>query len=93
VSALVNDVAPTDPELAGQVEVYADRWCDQLAAGLRRMRDNGRLRPGADPDRLALAVFATLPGGLLVMQSRDDIEPVVAALDGALVMLRSYAGR
>jgi AcrR family transcriptional regulator len=91
VSALVNDVAPTDPELAGQVEAYADRWRDQMAAGLRRMRDGGRLRPGSDPDRLALAVFATLQGGLLVMQSKNDIEPLAAALDGALAMLRSYA--
>lgn len=91
VSALVNEVAPTDPELAGQVAAYADQWRDKLAAGLRRMRDNGLLRPDADPDRLALAVFASLQGGLLVMQSKDDIEPLAAALDGALVMLRSYA--
>jgi AcrR family transcriptional regulator len=91
VSALVNDVAPTDPELAAQVAAYADRWLDQLAAGLRRMRGNGLLHSGADPDRLALAVFAALQGGLLVMQSKDDIEPLAAALDGALIMLRSFA--
>jgi AcrR family transcriptional regulator len=93
VSALVNEVAPTDPELAARVGAHADRWCDQLAAGLRRMAGGGLLRPGADPDRLALAVFATLQGGLLVMQSRNDIEPLAAALDGALAMLHSYAVR
>jgi AcrR family transcriptional regulator len=91
VSALVNEVAPTDPELAGQVAAYADGWLGKLAAGLRRMRDGNLLRPGADPDRLALAVFTSLQGGLLVMQSKDDIEPLVAALDGALVMLRCHA--
>ncbi|MEV4351937.1 helix-turn-helix domain-containing protein [Actinoplanes sp. NPDC049596] len=91
VTALVNDVAPTDPALAAQVAALADRWLDQLAAGLRRMCDNGLLRDGADPDRLALAVFASLQGGLLVMQARDDIEPLAAALDGALTMLRAWA--
>ena len=89
VSALVNDIAPTEPALAAEVAGYADRWCDQLAAGLHRMRENGLLRPESDPDRLALAVFASLQGGLLVMQSRDDIAPLEAALDGALIMLRS----
>lgn len=91
ISALVNDVAPTDPELAAQVAGYADRWHAQLAAGLHRMRDSGLLRPESDPDQLALAVFASLQGGLLVMQSKDDINPLVAALDGALVMLRCWA--
>ena len=91
VSALVNDVAPTDPGLAARVAAGADRWRDQLAAGLHRMRKSGLLRPDADPDRLALAVFAALQGGLLVMQSKDDIEPLAAALDGSLVMLHAYA--
>ncbi|GAA2555338.1 TetR/AcrR family transcriptional regulator [Winogradskya consettensis] len=91
VSALVNEVAPTDPELATQVIAYADRWLAQLATGLHRMRDTKLLRPEADPDRLALAVFASLQGGLLVMQSKNDIEPLAAALDGSLTMLRSYA--
>ncbi|MBM2614916.1 TetR/AcrR family transcriptional regulator [Actinoplanes sp. LDG1-06] len=91
VSALVNDVAPTDPRLAAEVAAYADRWREQLAAGLRRMREAGRLRPDADPDRLALAVFAALQGGLLVMQSHESIEPLEAVLDGTLLMLRSYA--
>jgi TetR/AcrR family transcriptional repressor of nem operon len=80
-----------DPALAAQVAAYADRWCAKLAAGLHRMRENGLLRPEADPDRAALAVFAPLQGGLLVMQSKDDIEPLAAALDGALIMLRTYA--
>ncbi|MBL7252738.1 TetR/AcrR family transcriptional regulator [Paractinoplanes lichenicola] len=91
VTALVNDVAPTEPELAAQVSAYADQWREDLAAGLRRMRDGGLLRPSADPERLALTVFASLQGGLLVMQSQDDIEPLAAVLDGALVMLRAYA--
>jgi AcrR family transcriptional regulator len=91
ITALVNDVAPADPRLAADVAAHADRWERQLVDGLRRMRANGLLRADADPERLALATFATLQGGLLVMQAKDSIEPLEAALDGALTMLRAYA--
>jgi AcrR family transcriptional regulator len=91
VSAMVNEVAPGDPKLAADVAGYADRWHDYLVAGLRQMRSNGLLRADADPERLGLAVFAALQGGLVVMQSKDSIVPLEAALDGALVMLRGYA--
>jgi AcrR family transcriptional regulator len=90
ITALVNEVAPADPKLAAAVGAHADEWCELLVAGLRRMRANGLLRADADPQRLALATFAALQGGLLVMQAKDSIEPLEAALDGALVMLRAY---
>jgi hypothetical protein len=37
-----------------------------------------------------VAVFAALQGGLLLMQARDSIAPLEAALDGALAALRSF---
>jgi len=91
ITALVNEVAPGDPRLAADVEGHADHWCDLLVAGLRRMRADGVIRADADPGRLGLATFATLQGGLLVMQAKDSIEPLEAALDGALVMLKAYS--
>jgi AcrR family transcriptional regulator len=91
ISALVNEVAPSDPRLAASVNEYAEAWHDSLVAGVRRMRDSGRLGPDADPERLGTAIFATLQGGLLIMQSRDSIEPLAAALDGALDMLHYHA--
>jgi AcrR family transcriptional regulator len=92
ISALVNDVAATDPALAAVVNEYAEQWHGRLVAGVSRMRDAGRLRADADPERLGTAVFATLQGGLLVMQTRNSIVPLEAALDGALDMLRYHAG-
>ena len=91
ISALVNEVAPADPRLAAHVNGYAEAWHSHLVAGVRRMREAGRLRPDTDSERLGTAVFATLQGGLLVMQTRDSIEPLAAALDGALDMLRYHA--
>jgi AcrR family transcriptional regulator len=91
ISALVNEVAPSDPELAAAVNAYAEAWHGRLVAGVRRMRDAGRLRADADPERLGTAIYAALQGGLLVMQTRDSIQPLADALDGALDMLRFYA--
>jgi AcrR family transcriptional regulator len=90
ISALVNEITPTDPELAATVAGYAERWYESLAAGVRRMQARGLIRPDANPDRLAMATFTALQGGLLVMQSKDSIEPLAAALDGALAALGSY---
>jgi AcrR family transcriptional regulator len=91
ISALVNEVAPAEPALAAEVAAYADRWNDQLAAGVARLRDAGHLRPGTDSGRLGTAIFATLQGGLLVMQAKDSIDALSAALDGALDMLRFHS--
>ena len=91
ISALVNEVAPGDPKLAAAVAGYADGWHDQLVAGVARLRDAGHLRPATDSRRLGTAIFATLQGGLLVMQANDSIDALSAALDGALDMLRFHA--
>jgi AcrR family transcriptional regulator len=91
ISALVNEVAPSDPELAAYVGRYAEDWHARLVAGVRRMREAERVRDDADPERLGTAIFAALQGGLLIMQARDSIEPLAAALDGALDMLRYHA--
>jgi AcrR family transcriptional regulator len=89
ITALVNELTPADPGLAATVGEHADRWCEQLASGVRRMVENGHIGAGADPDRLALMVFTALQGGLLVMQAKNSIVPLEAALDGALLALRS----
>ncbi|MFI6076440.1 TetR/AcrR family transcriptional regulator [Actinoplanes sp. NPDC051343] len=91
ISALVNEVAPSDPGLAAQVNEHAEAWHAILVDGVRRTREAGDLEPGADPECLGTAIFAALQGGLLVMQTRDSIEPLAAALDGALDMLRFHA--
>ncbi len=68
-----------------------DRWRFYLRAGIERMVASGALRADSDPERLSLAVFASLHGGLLLTQTMESIEPLRAALDGALEALRSHA--
>jgi hypothetical protein len=55
------------------------------------MRAAGKLRPGADPSRLATATLASIQGGLVLTQTRRDPQQLRIALDAAYAYLRSYA--
>ena len=91
IGSLVGELAGRDQVLAGQVATYMDRWREYLADGLARMRAGGLLRSSADPQALALSIFAALQGGLLLTQTMESCEPLRAALDGALAALRAHA--
>jgi AcrR family transcriptional regulator len=68
-----------------------DRWRGYLQAGLTRMTHTGRLRANTNPRTLLLAIFAALQGGLALTAMTESIEPIQAALDGALATLRANA--
>jgi hypothetical protein len=53
------------------------------------MHTAGVLRPDAEPERLALSIFAALQGGLLLTQTMQSLKPLEAALDGALTTLHA----
>ena len=91
VSALAREVLGNDPDRTGELAAYMDRWRGYLQAGVERMRAAGILRQDADPEKLALSIFAALQGGLLLTQTMHTIEPLDAALDGVLVTLRAAA--
>jgi AcrR family transcriptional regulator len=87
IGALANELIGTDPERAAEVTAHMERWRGLLEAGVTRLRDAGELSADADPRALSLAVFASLQGGLLLTATAESIEPLEAALDGALAML------
>jgi AcrR family transcriptional regulator len=87
IGALANELIGTDPERAAEVTAHMEHWRGLLEAGVTRLRDAGELSPDADPRALSLAVFASLQGGLLLTATAESIEPLEAALDGALAML------
>jgi AcrR family transcriptional regulator len=91
ISALAREVVGNDPERAEELAAYMDRWRGYLQAGIERMRSAGVLRPDIDPGKLAMSIFAALQGGLLLTQSMQSLEPLDAALDGALTALRAAA--
>lgn len=61
-----------------------------IADGLRRMQDEGSLRPDADPGNLATGLMAALQGGYLLAQTEHDVRPMEVALDMALDHVKSY---
>jgi hypothetical protein len=91
IGALASELIGSDPTLAAEVASYMDRWRGYLEAGLTRMRLARLLRADADPGRLAWSTFASLQGGLLLTRTIQSIEPLEAALDGALMALRASA--
>ena len=91
IGALTAELIASEPERAALLTAFMDRWLGFLAAGVRRMVAGGRLHPATDADALALSVFASLQGGLALMAIGDSIEPLRAALDGAMSALRAHA--
>ncbi|GAB4059922.1 TetR/AcrR family transcriptional regulator [Catellatospora paridis] len=91
IGTLVSELVGTDPAAAAEVVGHLNRWRAYLRDGLSRMREGGLLRPDADPDRLALAAFASVQGGLLLAQALQSIDPLSAALDAALAALHAAA--
>jgi TetR/AcrR family transcriptional repressor of nem operon len=66
-------------------------WQLLLADALERLRDSGRLRADADPERLATATLASLQGGLLMSKALQDETPLAVALEAAIEHLRTFA--
>ena len=91
IGSLAAELAGNDPECAAEVWAHLDRWRGHLRAGLTRMRASGLLRADADPQALSLSVFAAIQGGLLLTQTMRSLEPLAAALDGALTTVRAAA--
>ena len=91
IGSLVKELAADDPALQAEASDHLDRWHAHLEAGLRRMRANGLLCDECDPRRMSLAIFDAVQGGLLVTQATRSIEPLVAAVDGAMITLRVAA--
>jgi AcrR family transcriptional regulator len=91
IGALTSELIGNEPERAAELGAAMDRWRGYLQAGVERMRASGLLRPDADPEAIALAIFAALQGGLLLTQTMRSLKPLEAALDGALDVLRAAA--
>ncbi len=91
IGSLASELADRDEEARRDLVASFDRWEGYLARGLARMRERGELVAQADPATLAMAVMASIQGGLLLTQTRKTSRPLRVALDTALIYLRSFA--
>ncbi|MEU6170972.1 TetR/AcrR family transcriptional regulator [Streptantibioticus parmotrematis] len=93
IGTLGSQLAETDPEAREEIAAGFARWEQAIRSGLRAMRERGELRAEADPDRLGLALLATLQGGLLLTQIRRDTTALEAGLDAMLDHIESHLVR
>jgi TetR/AcrR family transcriptional regulator, transcriptional repressor for nem operon len=91
LGSLASELSDTD-ELARIALVSGfDRWEGAFRSGLASMKHQGKLRPEANTEALALATLASLQGGLLLCQTRKDVAPLEVALDAAIANILSWA--
>lgn len=91
IGSLASELADHDEAARRELVASFDRWEGYLCRGLARMRERGELVAQADPATLAMAVMASIQGGLLLTQTRKTSRPLRVALDAAMVHLRTYA--
>lgn len=93
ITALATELLGHDPVHADAVARFMREWQQLLEDGVRRMIASGRLDKRTDASRTAEMMFACLQGGLVLMQTRQQIDPLRAGLDAALVVLRAQSAR
>jgi AcrR family transcriptional regulator len=59
-------------------------WRERLRAGIAAMQERGELAPGVDPDTAAMALVATVQGGVQVLMATGSTDHLEAGLDLAL---------
>jgi AcrR family transcriptional regulator len=89
LGTLASELCETWPDTRDDLADGFARWREPIRAGLRAMHARGELRPGADPDTLALALLAALQGGLLLTKVQRDTAPLEAALDTMIDQIAS----
>lgn len=91
VGSLVAQLGHVDEEARQIIASAFERWRAYLAVGIRSLQARALLDPAADADSLAMGTLATIQGGLLLSQSLGTSAPLEAAVDQAIVHLRSLA--
>jgi AcrR family transcriptional regulator len=87
LGSLGGQLAETDTTAREQIADGFGRWADALRDGLRDLAVAGQLRPGLDPDDLAVTLLATLQGGLLLAQVQRETGALATALDTVLALV------
>jgi AcrR family transcriptional regulator len=90
LGSLASELSDQNERARSALAGHFETWRDLIADGLRRMRDSGRLRSDADPERLAIGLMGALQGGYLLAQTEHDVTPMRIALDMAIDHIRSY---
>jgi TetR/AcrR family transcriptional regulator, transcriptional repressor for nem operon len=90
IGTLSTEVAGRNEEARVQAAAGFDAWEKLLAGALDRMREGGELRADADPSVLATSLLASIEGGMVLSQARQDMTSLRAAVEAGLAHVRSH---
>jgi hypothetical protein len=79
-------------EARKQAAAGFDAWERLLAGALERIRQRGDLRAGADPAVLATGLLASIEGGMVLSQARQDMTSLRIAVEAGLARVRAHRG-
>jgi AcrR family transcriptional regulator len=91
IGTLATEVAGRNEEARLQAAAGFDAWELLLAGALERMRQGGELRADAPPAVLATGLLASIEGGMVLSQTRQDMTSLRVAVEAGLAHVRSYA--
>lgn len=92
IGSLAAELADHDEAHRRELAEVFSLWEAAIEQALARMRAAGKLRPDADPSRLAATALAAIQGGYLLSTLNKDVRPMADALEATMAYLRSFAG-
>jgi TetR/AcrR family transcriptional regulator, transcriptional repressor for nem operon len=90
VGTLATEVAGRNEDARRQAAAGFDAWERLLADALERMRQRGELRADAEPAALATGLLASIEGGMVLSQARQDIASLRIAVEAGLGQVRTH---
>ncbi|MGD0240687.1 MAG: TetR/AcrR family transcriptional regulator [Streptosporangiaceae bacterium] len=91
IGTLATEVAGRNEGARVQAATGFDAWERLLADALERMRQRGELRADAPPAMLATGLLASIEGGMVLSQARQDMTSLRVAVETGLAHVRTYA--
>jgi TetR/AcrR family transcriptional regulator, transcriptional repressor for nem operon len=89
IGTLASEVAGRNEDARLQAAAGFDSWERLLAQALERMRQRGELRADAQPAVLATGLLASIEGGMVLSQTRQDVASLRTAVDAGLAQVRT----
>ena len=90
IGTLATEVAGRNESARLQAAAGFDAWERLLADALERMRQGGELRADAEPPVLATGLLASIEGGMVLSQARNDMASLRIAVDAGLAQVRAH---
>ncbi|HEX5296969.1 MAG TPA: TetR family transcriptional regulator C-terminal domain-containing protein [Streptosporangiaceae bacterium] len=91
IGTLSAEVAGRNEEARLAAAAGFGAWEKLLAGALERMREGGELRADADPAVLATGLLASIEGGMVLSQARQDMASLRVAVEAGLAHVRASA--